>query len=119
MNKPGPCEFVHPWFGIRKVQIGKVSHKLVNKVDGLATFSFEVFEVGENYSQLLSVIRRTKFKLNPRKRKMLPMVHLKISSMKPQRKALATWSINFSMIWMSSPVAYPLYLLTFVNGLTA
>ncbi|SKA69350.1 DNA circularization protein [Enterovibrio nigricans] len=48
LNKPGPCEFVHPWFGIRKVQIGKVSHKLVNKVDGLATFSFEVFEVGEN-----------------------------------------------------------------------
>ncbi|MEZ8102154.1 DNA circularization protein [Vibrio bivalvicida] len=48
LNKPGPCEFIHPWFGIRKVQIGKVSHKLVNKTDGLTTFSFEVFEQGEN-----------------------------------------------------------------------
>lgn len=48
LNKPGPCEFIHPWFGVRKVQIGKVSHKLVNKTDGLATFSFEVFEQGEN-----------------------------------------------------------------------
>lgn len=48
LNKPGPGEFIHPWFGIRKVQIGKVSHRLVNKVDGLATFNFEVFEVGEN-----------------------------------------------------------------------
>ncbi|EGQ7799285.1 multidrug DMT transporter permease [Vibrio parahaemolyticus] len=48
LNKPGPGEFIHPWFGVRKVQIGKVSHKLVNKIDGLATFNFEVFEVGEN-----------------------------------------------------------------------
>ncbi|MEK2102128.1 DNA circularization N-terminal domain-containing protein [Vibrio parahaemolyticus] len=48
LNKPGPGEFIHPWFGVHKVQIGKVSHKLVNKVDGLATFNFEVFEVGEN-----------------------------------------------------------------------
>lgn len=48
LNKPGPGEFIHPWFGVRKVQIGKVSHRLVNKVDGLATFNFEVFEVGEN-----------------------------------------------------------------------
>ncbi|WP_447077669.1 DNA circularization protein [Shewanella algae] len=48
LNKPGPGELVHPWFGIRKVQIGRVSHKLVNRIDGTATFSFEVFEVGEN-----------------------------------------------------------------------
>ncbi len=48
INAPGPCEMVHPWFGIRKVQVGKGSFKLVNKTDGLATFNFEVFEVGEN-----------------------------------------------------------------------
>lgn len=48
LNAPGPCEMIHPWFGIRKVQVGKGSFKLVNKTDGLATFSFEVFEVGEN-----------------------------------------------------------------------
>ncbi|QQO84135.1 DNA circularization protein [Shewanella algae] len=48
LNQPGPGELVHPWFGIRKVQIGRVSHKLVNRIDGTATFSFEVFEVGEN-----------------------------------------------------------------------
>ncbi|HGO5302379.1 TPA: DNA circularization protein [Vibrio harveyi] len=48
LNNPGPGELIHPWFGVRKVQIGKVSHRLVNKVDGLATFNFEVFEVGEN-----------------------------------------------------------------------
>ncbi|PSU49489.1 multidrug DMT transporter permease [Photobacterium frigidiphilum] len=48
INTPGPCEMIHPWFGIRKVQVGKGSFKLVNKTDGLATFNFEVFEVGEN-----------------------------------------------------------------------
>lgn len=48
LNKPGPGELVHPWFGIRKVQVGKVSHKLINRVDGTATINFEVFEVGEN-----------------------------------------------------------------------
>ncbi|MGR3968486.1 DNA circularization protein [Shewanella sp. 1180_01] len=48
LNKQGPGELVHPWFGIRKVQVGKVSHKLVNRIDGTATINFEVFEVGEN-----------------------------------------------------------------------
>jgi len=48
LNKPGAGELVHPWFGIRKVQVGKVSHKLVNRIDGTATINFEVFEVGEN-----------------------------------------------------------------------
>lgn len=48
LNKQGPGELVHPWFGIRKVQVGKVSHKLINKIDGTATINFEVFEVGEN-----------------------------------------------------------------------
>ncbi|MFA0001090.1 DNA circularization protein [Vibrio lentus] len=48
INTPGPCELIHPWFGVRKVQVGKGSFKLVNKTDGLATFSFEVFEQGEN-----------------------------------------------------------------------
>lgn len=48
LNKPGPGELIHPWFGIRKVQVGKVSHKLINRVDGTATINFEVYEVGEN-----------------------------------------------------------------------
>lgn len=48
INKPGPCEMIHPWFGVRKIQIGRGSYRLVNRTDGLAVFSFEVFEVGEN-----------------------------------------------------------------------
>ncbi|OUS51471.1 multidrug DMT transporter permease [Shewanella sp. SACH] len=48
LNKQGPGELIHPWFGIKKVQVGKVSHKLINRVDGTATINFEVFEVGEN-----------------------------------------------------------------------
>ncbi|XDF79212.1 DNA circularization N-terminal domain-containing protein [Aliivibrio fischeri] len=47
LNKPGSCELIHPWFGVQQVQVGKVSHKLVNKEDGIATFSFEVFEAGK------------------------------------------------------------------------
>ncbi|MGL4830776.1 MAG: DNA circularization protein [Vibrio sp.] len=48
LNQSGPGEFIHPWFGVRKVQVGGVSHRLVNRIDGTATVSFEVFEVGEN-----------------------------------------------------------------------
>lgn len=48
LNQAGPGEFIHPWFGVRKVQVGNVSHKLVNRIEGTATISFEVFEVGEN-----------------------------------------------------------------------
>lgn len=48
LNKPGPGEMVHPWFGIRKVQVGNVNHRLVNRTDGTATINFEVYEVGEN-----------------------------------------------------------------------
>lgn len=48
LNQPGPGELIHPWFGVRQVQIGRVSHKLAIKTDRTATFSFEVFEAGEN-----------------------------------------------------------------------
>ncbi len=44
LNAPGPCELIHPWFGIRYIQVGRGSYKLVNRTDGVATFSFEVFE---------------------------------------------------------------------------
>lgn len=48
LNQAGSGELIHPWFGVRQVQIGKVSHKLALKTDRTATISFEVFEVGEN-----------------------------------------------------------------------
>lgn len=48
INTPGPCEMIHPWFGVRKIQIGRGSYRLVNRQEGVATFSFEVFETGEN-----------------------------------------------------------------------
>ncbi|WP_153448483.1 DNA circularization protein [Vibrio algicola] len=48
LNQLGPGEFIHPWFGVRQVQIGKVSHKLLINKDRTASISFEVFEVGEN-----------------------------------------------------------------------
>lgn len=47
LNSPGPGELVHPWFGIEKVQIGKVSHRLSTEEGGIAFISFEVFEAGE------------------------------------------------------------------------
>ncbi|MGR6833581.1 DNA circularization protein [Aliivibrio wodanis] len=55
LNKPGACELIHPWFGVQQVQVGKVSHKLVNKEDGIATFSFEVFEAGKALFPVASV----------------------------------------------------------------
>lgn len=48
VNKEGPGELIHPWFGVRKVQVGRGSYKLVNRTEGVITFSFEVFDVGEN-----------------------------------------------------------------------
>ncbi|MGT0149975.1 DNA circularization N-terminal domain-containing protein [Vibrio metschnikovii] len=56
LNQAGPGEFIHPWFGVRKVQVGNVTHKLVNRIEGTATISFEVFEVGENLFQEVSLI---------------------------------------------------------------
>lgn len=48
LNEPGPCELVHPWFGVVQVQIGEVNHKLKLGEDGLATFSFEALNAGES-----------------------------------------------------------------------
>ncbi len=47
LNTPGPGELVHPWFGIQKVQVGKVTHRLSTEEGGIAYISFEVFEAGE------------------------------------------------------------------------
>ncbi|KFB98502.1 phage tail/DNA circulation protein [Trabulsiella guamensis ATCC 49490] len=47
LNTPGPGELVHPWFGIQKVQVGKVSHRLSTEEGGIAYVDFEVFEAGE------------------------------------------------------------------------
>lgn len=47
LNTPGTGELVHPWFGIQKVQVGKVTHRLSTEEGGIAYISFEVFEAGE------------------------------------------------------------------------
>ena len=47
LNTPGPGELVHPWFGVQRVQAGKVTHKLSTEEGGIAYISFEVFEAGE------------------------------------------------------------------------
>lgn len=47
LNQPGPGELVHPWYGIQKVQIGRVTHRLSTEDGGIAYVSFEVFEAGE------------------------------------------------------------------------
>ncbi|WP_410694698.1 DNA circularization N-terminal domain-containing protein, partial [Citrobacter freundii] len=47
LNTPGPGELIHPWFGIQKVQIGKVTHRLSTEEGGIAYISFEVSEAGE------------------------------------------------------------------------
>lgn len=46
LNTPGPGELIHPWFGIQRVQVGKVSHRLSTEDGGIAFISFEVFEAG-------------------------------------------------------------------------
>ncbi|AMH15335.1 MULTISPECIES: DNA circularization protein [Enterobacteriaceae] len=47
LNTPGPGELIHPWFGIQKVQIGKVNHRLSTEEGGIAYISFEVSEAGD------------------------------------------------------------------------
>lgn len=47
LNQSGSGELVHPWFGVMQVQVGNVNHKLTLAEDGLATFSFDVFNAGE------------------------------------------------------------------------
>lgn len=47
LNQPGPGELVHPWYGIQKVQIGRVTHKLTTEEGDVAYVAFEVFEAGE------------------------------------------------------------------------
>ncbi|EMX0849591.1 DNA circularization N-terminal domain-containing protein [Pluralibacter gergoviae] len=47
LNTPGPGELVHPWFGVQKVQAGRVTHRLSTEEGGVAYISFEVYEAGE------------------------------------------------------------------------
>jgi prophage DNA circulation protein len=48
LNTAGPGEFVHPWWGVQQVQVGEVSHELVNEEDQTATVTFQLFEAGTN-----------------------------------------------------------------------
>lgn len=48
LNQPGPCEMVHPWWGVRTVQVGAVEHQLDNDEDGIAYVNFSVYEAGSN-----------------------------------------------------------------------
>ncbi|TCW06950.1 prophage DNA circulation protein [Raoultella sp. BIGb0138] len=47
LNTAGPGELVHPWFGVQKVQVGRVTHRLSTEEGGIAYISFEVYEAGE------------------------------------------------------------------------
>ncbi len=47
LNQPGPGEMVHPWWGVRTVQVGEVSHRLDNEEDGVAYVTFTVWEAGK------------------------------------------------------------------------
>lgn len=47
LNKPGTGEMVHPWWGVRTVQVGEVSHRLDNEEDGVAYVTFTVWEAGK------------------------------------------------------------------------
>lgn len=47
LNEPGTCEMVHPWWGVRTVQVGEVSHRLDNEEDGVAYVTFTVWEAGK------------------------------------------------------------------------
>ncbi|MGL5371355.1 MAG: DNA circularization protein [Plesiomonas shigelloides] len=46
LNQPGTCEMIHPWWGVRTVQVGEVSHRLDNEEDGVAYVTFTVWEAG-------------------------------------------------------------------------
>ena len=48
LNQPGPGEMIHPWWGVRTVQVGEVTHSLDNEEDGVAIVSFTVYEAGTN-----------------------------------------------------------------------
>lgn len=48
LNQSGPGELIHPWWGVRQVQIGNVSHRLIMDTDRTATINFEVYESGSN-----------------------------------------------------------------------
>ncbi|WP_303847697.1 DNA circularization protein [Aeromonas sobria] len=47
LNQPGTGEMVHPWWGVRTVQVGEVSHRLDNEEDGVAYVTFTVWEAGK------------------------------------------------------------------------
>ncbi|MFQ2250997.1 DNA circularization protein [Aeromonas dhakensis] len=47
LNQPGSGEMVHPWWGVRTVQVGEVSHRLDNEEDGVAYVTFTVWEAGK------------------------------------------------------------------------
>ncbi|WP_421241676.1 DNA circularization protein [Aeromonas enteropelogenes] len=47
LNQPGTCEMIHPWWGVRTVQVGEVSHRLDNEEDGVAYVTFTVWEAGK------------------------------------------------------------------------
>lgn len=47
LNAPGEAEMIHPWWGVRTVQAGSVSHRLDNEEDGVAYVTFTVYEAGE------------------------------------------------------------------------
>lgn len=47
LNQPGAGEMIHPWWGVRTVQVGEVSHRLDNEEDGVAYVTFTVWEAGK------------------------------------------------------------------------
>lgn len=47
LNQPGTSEMIHPWWGVRTVQVGDVSHRLDNEEDGVAYVTFTVWEAGK------------------------------------------------------------------------
>jgi len=46
LGQPGTGEMIHPWWGVRTVQVGEVSHRLDNEEDGVAYVNFTVWEAG-------------------------------------------------------------------------
>ena len=47
LNQPGTSEMIHPWWGVRTVQAGSVTHRLDNEEDGVAYVTFTVWEAGK------------------------------------------------------------------------
>ncbi|WP_311567232.1 DNA circularization protein [Photobacterium arenosum] len=48
LNMPGPGELVHPYWGIRQVQIGEVDYEWDNNERDLCVLSFQVFAATDN-----------------------------------------------------------------------